>query len=1449
MSMGELPNVIINRLMPKITDLYSQYQDTTKKAGKKGTSQEVQLKIDQIYHDSTIYLSELDKALKQPTLNKKEHKILKEQFQDAKKRCQYLQKVAQHFIKNLHVTAPESTIFSETLVHTKKGVMTSAPIANKLRFQASSKESAIVKMARQTWNAIVKKFTLSVMGEVYPLYKKKIQIAFLEKKYERQIKALPSLKSLLTKAQEKATSAEEAFNKMDKIGTSKRKQKQIEKANVIAQRFVNNLNTRIAIAEAAQKLLFNVPLEELEKQLATAEQSAQAISEAFGKIDLKTISQEKEKEWKNSVVDSIKAVLNIKAQIAISKGDQDAITKIKEELKKTDIGTKAVEEFETIEKARELKQKGDLTRERLKSIGGEQVELKTSDGAKLDGVFLDGLAFRRKLADAGGEIATVTRTFPDGSQKQLHGLAFSYDQYLENEEHIIRTLRALRGFSNDDGGTPKDGVGWSCIRQGEEHLLLVPTSQLSDLQGETESQDALVKYRGTDEYYTALEIAPETPQLTEINKEPLPESIKDTLKKELYQIIKDNKKSIFENVDLNIKKPMHELRNSLLFAFDRAFEKISERVTPDNPMSIEKFKQKMIHTFIEELSYIGLGKEEKPLSKEVKSQIKDKLQELVKDAAWDEFIKENSTEVLSKTEMTTKKIDTTTPSQSTVILTSGNRGPYEILKDEALAFLYKGMNVMLVNFRDRGLSEGVPTKQGLEIDYETTYQFVKAHTGHPDQKILLKALCFSGGPAAKVAANHPNVNLFLDQTYSDYRLLVQEEIREKMRESVKSIEKNLGQKDAKALLQKLAIHLYKKVENLVAKAVSLLTPDLSVRDNIGKNQGHKALFYTHDDDTTTRVNVDRNFDKIASEGGMERITVISAPGEHGEDWFTIRAKPTSYLAIHPEILAKKKELNDEIKKIQDEIDDLEEELEETEEGKETEKIQAKINRREKKIEKKQEQTEKAVEDMLEERFHISQDPTLSRSFFPVRNQMDQFLKKAGLSNDLIPAKYVPVPKLVKPSVENVEQTEEASEVLQETAPDLRNLRKDFSKKLRTEIKKHESLLGEKSRIEIRREVNTIFEETLNNLWSNLEEDGFGHEDFTSQWKTDFFVGTEDFISDDLHPIIINAFKEFVNGGVWKSWLNENIEEIEKESEIEEAVEEIKQPVIAKEETEIIEDKIVEEESVAESEIAEDSLEEIKETTVVKEEAPVTEPEIHDINYLSRVFLDSFKEESPEIVQEIKEVFETQIETLIAAFEFSSGIGFPYNPTTDNANIIEDFEGILKALPNISQENVLKAKEAMGAIIDSKEWTTYVDTQLQLEQTKTIIEETELPPTKILENALSKSLASVFASEEIQELNLSEEEQESMINEMTRAFTLAIDNALITLELAAIGGRKIYTEDFNEAVTNEYFRYLKYSDSSKIVAEIKPGALETVGAFLETPIMKTWIKNNLMSMAA
>lgn len=191
-------------------------------------------------------------------------------------------------------------------------------------------------------------------------------------------------------------------------------------------------------------------------------------------------------------------------------------------------------------------------------------------------------------------------------------------------------------------------------------------------------------------------------------------------------------------------------------------------------------------------------------------------------------------------EKTAEKINDEKPASGTVIISSGGEGVYEKHHAEAVYYLFRNMNVVLFNFRGYGKSEGIPTESGFKIDMESAYQLAKSKSGQNDEKILSKALCLSGGPAAYVASKHPKSNIFLDQSYSSFRTLCKDLVEDRIRLF-------LGYQPSEEIRQKAIGFLASCISFVANLFTHFMTPDFQVAKYLAKIEGQKALFFAEND--------------------------------------------------------------------------------------------------------------------------------------------------------------------------------------------------------------------------------------------------------------------------------------------------------------------------------------------------------------------------------------------------------------------------------------------------------------------------------------------------------------------------------------------------------------------------------------------------------------------------
>ncbi len=113
-------------------------------------------------------------------------------------------------------------------------------------------------------------------------------------------------------------------------------------------------------------------------------------------------------------------------------------------------------------------------------------------------------------------------------------------------------------------------------------------------------------------------------------------------------------------------------------------------------------------------------------------------------------------------------------SQPTALISPGSGMSYAAYKGLAASYLIRGINVMMVDFRGFGESEGSPTETRTKIDLDTEYQYLQIKHHVKNEDLLIHGHCLGGGPASDLASRRPGTNLILDRTFSDYSEVARE---------------------------------------------------------------------------------------------------------------------------------------------------------------------------------------------------------------------------------------------------------------------------------------------------------------------------------------------------------------------------------------------------------------------------------------------------------------------------------------------------------------------------------------------------------------------------------------------------------------------------------------------------------------------------------------------------
>lgn len=214
-----------------------------------------------------------------------------------------------------------------------------------------------------------------------------------------------------------------------------------------------------------------------------------------------------------------------------------------------------------------------------------------------------------------------------------------------------------------------------------------------------------------------------------------------------------------------------------------------------------------------------------------------------------------------------KEIDLTKKAEGgTVVFTTGFLEVYEMHKREIMTFLMQGMNVMACNFSGYGESTGTPNGEVFKRNLRAVYSHLQKFHPVKDENIVVKALCMGGGPAAYLAAEHPKMNLLLDQSYADFKEVVARHIHTKIKNDFNT----QGNKMTQVVAHVLAY---------------LISPHWKTCDVISKIEGRIGLLLSKDD-TVMTIDQDayHNVKAAVKTKKYAALSVATMPGSHGSYW-------------------------------------------------------------------------------------------------------------------------------------------------------------------------------------------------------------------------------------------------------------------------------------------------------------------------------------------------------------------------------------------------------------------------------------------------------------------------------------------------------------------------------------------------------------------------------------
>jgi pimeloyl-ACP methyl ester carboxylesterase len=483
-----------------------------------------------------------------------------------------------------------------------------------------------------------------------------------------------------------------------------------------------------------------------------------------------------------------------------------------------------VERNPQVQEIAELEKKAEETRKLFMDIGGERIQLKTADGVNLDATYLSTNEFKHALQEQNGQ--QVNYTF----SKDIHlsGISINPDHWTNSS--LIEKLKRLGLLSDQE----KPGSGYALLYDHiAKRSVIASKESLQKL-----SHTGYIQYDGNEGVYK-FAINPYPPQYSPIS------------------VAEDFKRQILANGG-RLQELFIKGEKAPIPAFSHAQPLVS---CPAGFVALNIPDQK--GGFRKGTYYIQKDKAEE-LERTGHLKIQNEKYLWVRPQNVYAAVPKNFNEWNLQQE-------------GVAILSSGNAGVYEMHKGEALSLLMKGCDVMMLNLRGYGGSEGEPSVEGNYHDLEAAYQFVKHHRkGIPDSKITAWALCLSGGMAAHLAEKHPYINLFLNQTYAEFwniaRSTIEEELDHFLRKHIHCTSDRSQLRNA----------IKKCLFPIIAGAIKLVTPNYNVKDRLSKVKGKICVMQATDDTLMTRAETEQM--KAAIKGKRVNCQFVDIPGGHCTPW-------------------------------------------------------------------------------------------------------------------------------------------------------------------------------------------------------------------------------------------------------------------------------------------------------------------------------------------------------------------------------------------------------------------------------------------------------------------------------------------------------------------------------------------------------------------------------------
>lgn len=190
-------------------------------------------------------------------------------------------------------------------------------------------------------------------------------------------------------------------------------------------------------------------------------------------------------------------------------------------------------------------------------------------------------------------------------------------------------------------------------------------------------------------------------------------------------------------------------------------------------------------------------------------------------------------------------------SHPTALICPGSGMSYAAYKALAASYLLRGIDVMMLDIRGYGKSEGSPTAHKTKLDLETAYQYLSRELGIKNEDMIVHGHCLGGGPASDLAARREGVNLILDRTFAEYREVA---------------------RDRFPIIKKLVHHILPSIV------------DYNNAANLNNLKGHIAIVMAIHDTVVPSSQIMKLIDNLPYTHEGQEIKLMEFNGEHVGTW-------------------------------------------------------------------------------------------------------------------------------------------------------------------------------------------------------------------------------------------------------------------------------------------------------------------------------------------------------------------------------------------------------------------------------------------------------------------------------------------------------------------------------------------------------------------------------------